>query len=400
MQHPTFPHRRNTSLTEWVANPRKGSVTAFVIRLLLAVSAITVGSPCLGIDKGQTPSIEWLDARELTVEGQGWSDTESSFDRLPSRAKSKVREKVWNLSHHSAGIVVRFKTDASEIYARWELTLPQLTRARMPATSASGLDLYVKHNDGWRWLACAGPQKQETSATLVAGIKPAMREYKLYLPLYNGVSHLEIGVPAGATLEAAPDRLAEVKPIVFYGTSITQGGCASRPGMTHVAMLGRRFDRPVINLGFSGNGRMEPDVVRFMAEIDAAVFVIDCLPNIGHRYVTERAVPCVRILREFHPTTPIVLVEDRSYQDGFLLTAKAERNRLSRAALRAAYDELHEAGDKNLHYLKGDELLGPDNEATIDGSHPTDLGFVRQADAFEKAFSPFMTPLSASVTGQ
>jgi hypothetical protein len=256
----------------------------------------------------------------------------------------------------------------------------------------SGLDLYVKDNEGrWRWLAVGIPRGQTTTAQLVTGLPEGEREYLLYLPLYNGVQSVEIGVPNEASLKKAAQRPADRrKPIVFYGTSITQGGCASRPGMVHTAILGRRIDRPVINLGFSGNGRLETEVAKLLAELDAAVFVIDCLPNVDAAAVTERTEPLVRILREERPETPILLVEDRSYSDAFLLPGKRNRNETSRAALREAFERLQQAGVKNLHYLEGEHLLGEDNEGTVDSSHPTDLGFARQADAMEAALRPIL----------
>ncbi len=185
----------------------------------------------------------------------------------------------------------------------------------MPATGVSGLDLYVRQPDGtWHWLANGRPAQQTNTATLVSGLAPAEREYLLYLPLYNGVSSVELAVPAGKSLAKAPARPADhAKPILFYGTSITQGGCASRPGMVHTAILGRRFDRTAINLGFSGNGKMEPELAGLLAELDPAVYVLDCLPNMKAALVTERVEPFEKTLRAARPTTPIVLVEDRFY---------------------------------------------------------------------------------------
>ena len=220
---------------------------------------------------------------------------------------------------------------------------------------------------------------------LANGLPKGDREYMLYLPLYNGVTSLEIGVPKGTALRGGSPRPAGRQPIVFYGTSITQGASASRPGMAHPAILGRVFDRPVINLGFSGNGRMELDVTGFVAELDPAVFVLDCLPNMTAKDVEERAEPCIRLLRSKHPSTPILLVEDRNYPDGFLIPSRRERNESNHAALRAVYEKLQHAKTPNLHYLKADHLLGDDGEGTTDGSHPSDLGFVRQAQAFEQA---------------
>jgi hypothetical protein len=208
----------------------------------------------------------WYHLRLLDVEGKGWKETKSFFDRLPAKAEKLVRGPVWSLSRHSAGMCVRFETDAVEIHARWTLTSSRLAMTHMPATGVSGLDLYVKLDNGrWRWLAVGQPKAQTNTVRLTAGIPQGRREFMLYLPLYNGVSSVEIGIPKANLLAKANARSPNrQKPIVFYGTSITQGGCASRPGMVHTAILGRRLQHRVVNLGFSGSGRMELVLAQFM----------------------------------------------------------------------------------------------------------------------------------------
>ncbi|QDU59370.1 hypothetical protein Pan216_01980 [Planctomycetes bacterium Pan216] len=372
--------------------------------LFLALSALLFPSPLVKAASLVDPSkssldtkkkIRWYDARALDVEGQGWSDLKSPYDRLPAKAESKVRGSVWSLSRHSSGIVIRFETDATTILARWKLTSDRLEMPHMPATGVSGLDLYVMTPKGWRWLANGRPKGKETTATLVSNLPKEKRAYMLYLPLYNGVESLEIGVPENAQVFVpAPRPRSQRKPMVFYGTSITHGACATRPGMTHPAILGRRLERPIINLGFSGNGRLEPEVAELLTEIDASVYVIDCLPNVVAKDVAARTEPLVKIIREKRPDTPIVLVEDRSYADSFLVSSKRTRNLASRKALKAAYEALKKAGVKNLYYIEGENLLGDDGEGTVDSSHPNDLGFVRQADAFEETLRPVLAPKS------
>ncbi len=337
-----------------------------------------------GAALAQAPELVWRSARELTIEGQGWTDTAAPYDRLPARAERVVRPEVWNLSRHSTGIVVRFRANGTAVHARWKVRGETLAIPNTAGIAHSGLDLYARDGGGkLRWLGFGRPEKFPLNeAALVNGVPAGWREYQLYLPLFNAVDSLEIGVPAGGEIAAAEKRTQ--KPILFYGTSITHGAGASRAGMTHVAILGRRFDRPVINLGFSGNGRMEIEVARFLTELDPAVFVVDCLPNIVAQQVTERTEPLVRLLREARPETPILLVEDRSYQDTWLVESKRKRNEESRVALRAVYEKLRRQGMKRLGYLAGEALLGTDGEGTVDSSHPTDLGYVRQADAFEK----------------
>lgn len=325
----------------------------------------------------------WYDIELLTVEGRGWKETKAKYDRLPGKAEGFVRPPVWGLSHHSAGIAVRFKTDATTIRARWSVLSERLAMPHMPATGVSGLDLYVKVDGRWRWLSVGQPRAYpENTVTLANGVPPGMREYMLYLPLYNGVSSVAVGISKQNEMRRSP-RETHLKPVVFYGTSITQGGCASRPGMVHTAILGRRLNRPIINLGFSGNGRMEQELADLLAELDVATYVIDCLPNMGADDVKARVEPLVRTIRKAHLDTPIVLVEDRSYTDSFLVASKRQRNEESRAQLLAAFKRLQDDGVAGLHYIEGEQQLGDDGEATVDSSHPTDLGFVRMADVFE-----------------
>jgi len=326
--------------------------------------------------------LDWYDVREWGVEGKGWSDTKRYFDRLPGKAEGVVREPVWDLSRHSAGMCARFITDAPDIHVRYALLNERLAMPHMPATGVSGLDLYGKDAQGLdRWVAVARPDSQTIETSLAEGLAPGMRRYTLYLPLYNGVESLEIGVGKGGSFEPVPPR--DEKPLLFYGTSILHGACASRPGMAFPAIVGRRLRRPVLNLGFSGNGRMEPEVGALLAELDPRLYAIDCLPNMNEETVTERAAPLVRQLRQARPETPILLVEDRSFTNTPFIPARKEHHRKSREALRRAFRELTESGVEHLYYLDGDHLLGLDGEAATDGSHPNDLGMMRYADAYE-----------------
>ena len=341
---------------------------------------------------GEEDGLTWYDIRELGVEGQGWPDVKAPFDRLPARMEKAVRPPVWSLSRHSAGMAVRFVTDAPEVHARWTLTSSRLDMDHMPATGVSGLDLYVKSKDGrWLWVN-VGRAKAKTNTQKMAGdIPDGEHEYLLYLPLYNGVSSVEIGLPKSHSLKTAPAYPAtKRRPILFYGTSITHGACASRPGMPHPAILGRRFGRPVINLGFSGNGRMDLELAALFGELDPAVYVIDCLPNMGADLVKKNAESFLRALRKAKPDTPFLLVEDRTYADAHFAAGKMKRNLTSRAEFRKIYDKLKAEGIKGLHYLEGDGLLGDDTEGTVDSSHPNDLGFMRQADAFAEALAPLL----------
>ena len=367
--------------------------------LLAAVFAACAAAPLFAEDIDVTPTISggiaWYNAQNWPVENKAWNDTARYFARLPGRAEGVVTDSVWNLAQKSAGELVRFRTDAPAIRVKFRLYGAQLAIPLMPATGYSGLDLYaLDKNDSdsgtWRWAACTQPKSQEDNVELIGGMDPVMRDYMLYLPLYNGVDALEIGVPEGAEFHAVLPRTD--RPILYYGTSITNGGCVSRPGNTFTAMLSRRLDIPVLNLGFAGSARMEPELAELFAELDPVLFVLDALPNMDAKLIDERGINFVQILRDKHPDTPILLVEDRVYSNSWIIPSKAERNRTSAEALRRVYDHFIAAGDKNIYYLGAENLLGEniDNDSTMDSSHPNDLGMYRMTDALERAIRPIL----------
>lgn len=354
-------------------------------------AAARPGKPAKPVEPVVEKGIAWYDPEHWGVEGRGWDRTLRYYDRLPGEARQRVRPAVWNLSRHSAGMCVHFATDATTIYARYRLLSARVAMYHMPATGVSGLDLYVQlPEQGWHWLGISRPAGQQVEGPLAAGLDPTEkpRRFVVYLPLYNGVEKLQIGVPQGATFHPIPPRRRGL--LVYYGTSITHGACASRPGMAFPAILGRRLGCPVVNLGFSGNGRLEPELADLMGQLDAAVYGVDCLPNLGPQEVEKRTVPFVLRLRKARPDVPIVLVEDRFYADGVLVTARRRRNEDNHRAFRQKYRELLQMGVKNLHYVKAERLLGSDGEATTDGSHPNDLGMMRMADALQEVFAPLV----------
>lgn len=349
-------------------------------------------------------SLDWYDVTGWELEGKGWTDTDTHYARLPARAEATVRDWIWMLGHHTAGLIARFESDAQEIWVRYTLMRKRfppskkpeaLAKPGMPATAKSGLDIYAQDDRGrWRWLAVVEPTDQTMEVEAINDLDPGRRAYMIYLPLRHGIESLEIGFPTGAAVDSLAPRVD--KPLVFYGTSITQGTGASRPGMAYPAILGRRLDRPVINLGFCGTGQMELEVGALLAELDPAVYVIDCLPNMTGDMVAERAAPLARQLRQARPEVPIVLVEERHYDNAEFVAAHRARHAANNKALRAAYELLIGAGVQDLYYLEGAHLWGDDGEATSYGGHPSDLGMMRTADALESV----LRPLVAAAVGE
>jgi len=333
----------------------------------------------------------WFDGKDLLVEGKGWRDTASVYDRLPRKAQGKVPPRVWNLSHDSAGLCIHFTTDSPTLRVRWSLTKGRLGLPDMPSTGVSGIDLYFKNASGrWQYLSNEAPFERRWPTSTVGNeatfSPPPGQECLLYLPLYNGTASVEIGIPKDRTISSPEASNSRRKPIVWYGTSIVQGACASRPGMAATAIVGRKLDTEIINLGFAGSGRMEPEMADLLAELDPSVYILDCLWNMEPKEVSERVEPFVKRLREAHPDTSILLAEDSHYQN-LCPTAKGR-------VLRDCFERLITAGVENIHFLPSKNMLGDDGEGTVEGCHPNDLGMMRQAEVFVQALRPLASPLA------
>lgn len=319
------------------------------------------------------------------IEGTGVaeSEKESPYDRLPASYKNKVRKQVWDLSKNSAGISIRFNTSSSSVKVKWSL-LNDTKMNHMAETGIKGVDLYCKVNEVWTYVNTGRPTAKENEASLISGLSTGEREFKLYLPLYDGTTKVEIGLESGSTI-TKPE--AEKKlPIVFYGTSILQGGCASRPGMVFTSIISRKLNIDCINFGFSGNGRMDPPIAELISGIKASYYVIDCLPNMTAKMVTDSMIPLATAIRAKNPKTPIVFIENVEYTRAIfqasLLNSMNEKNQ----ALRTEFDKLVKAGMKDLIYISAAGSIGTDSEGTVDGTHLTDLGYLRYADYLIEKF--------------
>lgn len=327
--------------------------------------------------------IVYRDASAFPLYGKATPDTYGPFTRFPASFMEESREPLWNLSLNSAGLYIRFRSDAPSIHARWTNTgyhMPHMTDV-----GVGGLDLYSFIDGKWLFVGSGfdwkGAGNKSHERRLVGNMDGEMREYMLYLPLYDGVDSLAIGVPAGYTLEGPRLESPQADaPIVCYGTSILQGGCASRPGMAHTAILGRMLDREVINLGFSGNAHLDMEVARLMASVsNPAVYVMDNLPNCTPAMIRERTKAFVDILRRAHPGVPVVFVEDPIFPHSIVDKSVREGVESNNAALREVYAQLLASGYKNLFYVSAEGMTGDDGESFVDGVHLTDLGMLRYA---------------------
>lgn len=380
----------------------------FLILLFAAHSSLWAASSSAPAGAADGSSVVWHSPFEVsfpTVSGQAWpAELAGSYHRLPQRAHGVVPGGVWSHSRSSAGLSISFHTNSPEITVRYGVK-GRLAMVRMAATGVSGVDLYATDADGRiRWCAPDFSFRDTIVYRYAVTYERCRKErgynFTLSLPLYNEVSWLEIGVDSTAAFAFRP--VSAERPILIYGTSIAQGACASRPGMAWSNIVERELGHPVINLGFSGNGLMQPEVFNLLAEVDAQLFIIDCMPNMCDGGLLDeiytRTLHGVHTLRQ-HSSAPILLVEHSGYTGE--VTSATAHNKYTEAnrQLRQAFEALQQEGVARLYYLTH-EAIGFQPDDMVEGIHPSDIGMRRQADAVENAIGAILyeapSPLSAS----
>ena len=321
------------------------------------------------------------DAANFPLLGRATECVGVRYERFPDSLKSISRAPLWNLSRNSAGMAIRFRSNTTTIAAEW-VALFNSHMNHMTDTGVKGLDLYcLQKNGDWRFVNSARPKGKKNQAIIIKNMCPEEREYMLYLPLYDGLVSLSIGIDSLATIsQPLIDSPIRENPIVFYGTSILQGGCASRPGMAHTNIISRRLNRECINLGFSGNAFLDLEVAKVMAEVEAGAFVLDFVPNASVVQMKERMEIFYRIIRSKHPDIPIIFIEDPIFTHTFYDEKVAKEVQRKNDTLKEIFHHLKKSNEKNIILISSKTMLGEDGEATVDGIHFTDLGMMRYAD--------------------
>lgn len=300
------------------------------------------------------------------------------YTRMPDSLKPALRAAVWQLSTNPAGMAVYFESNSKQLKARWK-TGTSVVFSHVPPTLVKGLDLYALDGDKWYNAGIGNPIKASNQEwTMCKDLDGSMLQYLLYLPDYEVMDSLQIGIDSNAVIQSpAVDHFSAKLPIVVYGTSIVQGAAASRPGMAYPAQLERMLQRETINLGFSGNGQMDSIIAVAMASMDASCYVLDAGPNMSPELAEKRTAPFIRILKSRRPATPVLLVENILYPTVRFNKITAAKVAGTNAAFRNAFAQLQKEKIQGLYYLAADHLIGDDGEGTVDGVHLTDLGFYR-----------------------
>lgn len=356
--------------------------------------------PRMAVDNAtiDTNGVKWIDGRFLPLEGRVFGNTDHYYDRLPADFTTNMSDNVRadclttnvnggvrSMKHHTSGMMFRFKTNSKKLRVFWKPYNPSMAMDHMPATGVSSFDVYRQGADGKWTYVMTGRSPRPEGKTQEFGWTPGT-PCLINLPLYNGIREFRLGIDKDATIEALPPRKSGVtKPVVFYGTSITHGGCCSRPGLGFVNIVGRQQDVPVVGLGFSGCGLMEFEMSEHLAKIDASCYILDCLWNMGfgedskhpsgvYNGVTRNYEPFIRNLRAKRPGVPIIMAEQCDVRCG----GPNEKDRF----IRKLYEQLVKEGWTELYYLPKTNMYNGDGEGTVDGCHPNDWGMMSMAAAF------------------
>ena len=351
-------------------------------KILFAILCLIVSGPLFAGDS----DFVYTDATSLSVCGKLTEDTFEPFSRLPLDLKDQISGTVWKLGRNSAGIFIRFSSDAGRFSFKWKSTfgksLPNIT-----GIATRGMALYVLDKGKWVFLCSQKPgrvKEESVSSFSSSYLKGKPTEYMLYLSLYDGVQDLRIGVPEGCTISPSTLNSPRMeKPVIIYGTSILQGASASHPGMCGTAQLSRRLDRQVINLGFSGNCKLEEPMARYLASYQSpGMYVLDNW-NGKAEIGEKRLEKFIRILLEAHPDTP-VLVASRPLNPNARFDEKARYEFDSKNDVAVAVvKKLRKEGHRNVKCF-APYVLGEENDGYSDGIHFTDEAFRKWTDALER----------------
>ncbi|MEJ5961585.1 SGNH/GDSL hydrolase family protein [Pedobacter immunditicola] len=312
-------------------------------------------------------------ATALTLTGKV-KETKQSFHRLDTLDYPALPPAVKQLLTNAAGIAISFTTNSSAISAKWCVS-DKKQLANMTPIANKGLDLYIKKDGKWQFAGVGRPSADCNEAVLVKNMDLTEKECLLYLPLYDEVGQVEIGVDKNATMEAAATPFK--KRILIYGSSIVQGASASRPGLAYPARLSRETGLNFFNLGFSGSAKMEPAVADMVASIPADAYILDCVPNSSPEQIKARTANFVSVIRKHRPLAPIIVIPSIVREHGYFDQEVGKRVRSQNEAIAAEVKLLQQKGVKDLYFINPSHLLGQDHEGTVDGTHPNDIGFDR-----------------------
>ncbi len=324
-------------------------------------------------------SLKYTNAETLSLIGK-IAETKNIYHRIDTVLYPGLPPNVKRLLTNSAGLAIAFKTNSPVIAAKWCVTKSKAANNLTPIAN-KGLDLYIKRNGQWQFAGVGRPTGDCTEGVMVENMDESEKECLVYLPLYDELTKLEIGVAPNASLQSMPSPFT--KRILIYGSSIVQGASASRPGLAYPAMLSRATGLNFMNMGVSGSAKMEKAAADLVAATPADAYILDCVPNSSPEEIKERTAYLVEQIRKQHPAAPIIVMQSVIREHGYFNSKVGERVRQQNIQIKKEFEALQKKGVKYLYFISAENFLGDDHEGSTDGIHPNDIGFYRMVQVIQ-----------------
>ena len=352
-------------------------------KLCLALLLLLIGVSPLYAESKKTANLKFVDATTLNLGGHTMRTEKSPYYRFDCEPYNFKEKHVIRYSRYSTGLYVTFKTTSSQVWATWE-NVPRLVSDNMTPIFQLGVDLYIKDKDSWVFCGVgrvsSNPEKNRRTKPLIENLPAGEKEFLLYLPCWSEVTMFEIGVDKDATIEPLLNPFRH--KIVAYGSSITHGASASRPGMTYPARLSRNLGLDIVNFGFSGNCKLQPEFTDFLVNVEADAFIFDTFANPTAGEIAERVDDFVARMVEAHPGKPLIFLRTFHSADEFY-DQKRKAKFANKVAVAGEKMAVLTKKYKDVYYLNEEYATGRDCNSTIDNSHPNDLGFDRVVKTYQ-----------------
>ena len=349
------------------------------MKLSFKTIAIAIILAVIGTDHASAKAkfgCKYVDATTLTIINKAQGN--GPIYRRIDDSKYEMRKSARDFMRHSTGIAISFRTDSRNIYAHWHTELDNYGTNTTPILH-NGLDLYIKEDGEWKFAGVATPKikRTEHEAALVRHMAEGEKECLVYLPMFNTIETLEIGVDKNAYIEYTPSPFKH--KIVFVGSSITHGASAGHPGASYVARLGRALNAETPNIGLSGKCRLDNYYADIVCDTEADAFVFDAFSNSSAEEIKNRLYNFVERINKAHPGKPLIFLQTLKRDTGYFDLSLRKFNEEQREAARKYMAEVCKHF-KDVYFIDPGIYVGEDLEGTIDGVHPNDIGTLRTVD--------------------
>ena len=328
--------------------------------------------------------LNYVDASTLNICGYTLKSEKTPYSRFDPTQYPMPNKHIVGMSKYSTGMYVMFSTDSKTISAKWKWVKRGMGNNMTPILQR-GLDLYIEKDGKWYFVGVGRPSgdqnKCESSFKIAKNMPSGTKKCMLYLPAWCEVTELQIGVDAGSSIEAieSPYRYK----ILTHGSSVTHGASASRPGMTYTARMSRYTGFDFVNFGFSGECKLQPEFAKIIAETEADAYMFDAFSNPTPKEIRERLEPFIKTITEAHPDKAFIFLQTHMREDTLFEEKWLNFNLERRATVRELMPQMVKKY-KNVYFLDAENITSADYDGTVDGAHPTDLGF----DNFIKTWMP------------